>query len=186
MKRIAILGLGPTHNDAPTDWEMWGLAWDGWVPQFTRAFEMHPRGSATEPGYLHPDARRRTDYEDYLAAIGIPIYMQEPLEAIPNSRPYPFEEITRTVGDNFRSTLAYPMAMAICEGDIGEISLFGIDMASDEEYAYQRENMQHLCRLAQARGIVVNVNSEKFRIDDPIQATLGSLEMSYPRRYGFT
>lgn len=156
--KVAILGLSPTtHDQAPflsLDWEIWGLPWDrsSW-PYMKRMFEMHDirllrsEHSKRQPGYL-----------EWLETVGVPLYMQT--EEVEGSTQYPFDEVSKTIGGHyFNSSIAYAMALAIHEG-AREIGVYGVDMKADDEYGYQKPNMEYLIGLARGLGIKVTIPDE--------------------------
>jgi hypothetical protein len=147
--KVAVIGLSPrTHDLAPwndPEWQKWGLPWDeAYWPRLDRCFEMHDmRLLASEhckrkPGYL---ARLQT----------LPVYTQDN---------YPFDAVAQSIGAYyFNSSIAYAMALAIHEG-AEEIGVWGVDLVADEEYAYQRPNMEYLIGLARGKGIKVFIPDE--------------------------
>jgi hypothetical protein len=149
--KVAIIGLSPgTHDQAPweeADWELWGLPWDeGYWRYMHRLFEMH------DLRLLQSEhCKRPKDYLERLAECGA--YMQEAY--FPGVKRYPFEEVSKTT-DYWNSSIAYAMAMAIHEG-AEEIGIYGVDMKGDDEYGYQKPNMEYLIGLARGRGIKVHV-----------------------------
>lgn len=154
--KVAIVGLSPaTHDLAPwddPDWEIWGLPWDeGYWRYMDRHFEMH------DMRLLESDhCKRPVDYFDRLRECDH-LYMQEAYLDTGAKR-YPFEEVAKTT-DYWNSSIAYAMAMAIHEG-AEEIGVYGVDMKGDDEYGYQKPNMEYLIGLARGRGIVVHVPEE--------------------------
>lgn len=151
--KVAVVGLGHSHKDAPwTDpsWEKWCLLWDPCWEQADRLFQMHDldwiedrKHSYTNEG----DAiRHQTD-------IGLPLYMRE--QYFPHVIRYPVEDVIRTIGrDYFNSSIAYMFALALHKG-FGEIGLWGVGMKANTEYQYQRPNMEWLLGLAQGMGVKV-------------------------------
>lgn len=152
--KVAIVGLSPTtHGMAPwgdPQWEIWGLPWDeGWWPHMQRLFEMH------DMRLLKGEhSNRKTGYMQRLRDLPM-LYMQE--AELPNSMRYPFEEVAATIGAYyFNSSIAYAMALAIHEG-AEEIAIYGVDMKGDDEYGYQKPNMEYLVGLARGKGIKVTI-----------------------------
>lgn len=145
--KVAVIGLSPkTHDLAPWDdpsWQKWGLPWDeGFWPRMDRHFELHDlrlltsEHSKRKPGYL----KRLQELER--------LYTQEN---------YPFDEVAESIGAYyFNSSIAYAMALAIHEG-AEEIGIWGVDLATTEEYAYQRPNMEYLIGIARGKGIKVHI-----------------------------
>lgn len=151
--KVAVVGLSPSsHDAAPWDdpeWELWGVAWDADRYRLHRAFEMH--------GMEH----LRDEFPDlagYLRGIEgcARLYMVEQYAEVPGCERYPFEDVARTVGDYWSSSIGYMLALAIHEGAT-EIAVYGVDMRAAEEYAYQRPNCEYLIGLARGRGIKVHI-----------------------------
>lgn len=154
--KVAIVGLSPTTHDlAPWDdpsWQKWGLPWDeGYWLRMDRLFEMH------DIKLLESEhSKRKHGYFERLATCGVPLYMQDKDQDIYALR-YPFEEVAKTIGMPYwNSSIAYALAMAIHDG-ADEIGIYGVDMAADDEYGYQRPNIEYLIGVAIGKGIKVIV-----------------------------
>lgn len=154
--KVAIVGLAQSSRHLVPwnrpEWELWGVAWDVERYKFRRAFEMHDMKTMQTSGasiYQNLPA-----YFDKLAACEV-VYTQEPLP-IPNGVVYPFDEVAQVCGDYWESSIAYALALAITEG-AEEIGIYGVNMRADEEYAYQRPNLEYLIGLARGKGIAVHV-----------------------------
>ena len=152
--KVAILGLSPTTHMLGMvrleGWEMWGLPWDeeAW-PYLTRAFEMHDM-RLLESAHC----RRRPGYFDRLQEMPC-LYMQE--SYWPTVERYPFEAVAESVGQAYwNSSIAYAMALAIHEG-ASEIGVYGVDMKGDDEFGYQKPNMEYLVGVARGKGIKVSI-----------------------------
>jgi len=157
--KVAIVGLAPsTHDQAPWDdpaWEKWGLPWDDkyWA-RMTRHFEMH------DVDLLYgPHSKRGKGYFDRLKDCET-LYMQGKYFDFPTSQRYPFEEVAASIGQAYwNSSIAYAMALAIHEG-AREIGIWGVDMTGDDEYGYQRPNMEYLIGVARGQGVDVYIPPE--------------------------
>jgi hypothetical protein len=173
--KVAIVGLAPTsHYLAPwndPEWELWGLPWDADRLRFHRTFEMHDMAALSKfygdklPGYLE----RLKDCAS--------LYMQEACQEVGAQR-YPLEEISKTCGDYFSSSIGYMLAMAIHEG-AEEIGIYGVDMKAEDEYGYQKPNTEYLIGLARGKGVKVFI---------PEQSPLCKFggQFGYVGRYGRT
>lgn len=172
MRKIAIVGLSKsTHDDAPWNddsWEMWGLPWDrGYWVQYDRLFEMHDRRL-----FLDREIAKRVRLDDYLERLQmawVPVYMQQTHPDIPQSIPYPLEELEESVWYNFprrswnerqadwyQSSAAYMLALAIHELDNkGITGLWGIDVTREDEFADEQPCLSYLIGYANGRGIDV-------------------------------
>lgn len=151
--RVAVIGLGHSHKDAPwtdSSWEKWCLSWDPCWEKADRLFQMHDLDYIEDTLHLHPDkdaANRHRTVES------MPVYMRE--QYFPHVTRYPLEDVIKTIGrDYFESSIAFMFALAIHEG-FEEIGMWGVGMKANTEYAYQRPNMEWLLGLARGRGIKI-------------------------------
>jgi len=103
------------------------------VKRVDRLFEMHPKRYWGQPAVL-----------ERLCNFDGPVYMQDHYEDIPNSVSYPYEEVKNrfyipAMGDNLyvTNTITWMILLALQEG-YTDISLYGVHMAHQTEYAYQR------------------------------------------------
>lgn len=171
---VSIIGLGPTKKQARG--EKWGLPWDADWGAYDRLFEMHHM-SLIENIPCRPDG-----YIDRLCSVWVPLYMQE--QYFPHVTVYPFEDVSKTT-DYWNSSIAYMMALAIHEG-YDRINVVGVDMKAEDEYFYQRPNMEYLIGLARGKGIEVNIPKEsplcKF---SPNGIKYGNQYVNYNGRYGW-
>ena len=150
--RVLILGLSPTRSLAKWDgYEVWGLAWDPEAVRFDRVFEMH-------------DGADRSRFDDFAR-----VYTQEN---------FPLDEVAKTTGGVWCSSVAYMLSLAIHEG-AEEIAVYGVDLVGDERYEHQHPNINFLLGLAMGKGIKVTLPEScpllKF------QPTPGE---NYTERYG--
>jgi hypothetical protein len=179
-RKIAIIGkCSNSRGDAPLDlpgWEIWGLAWDP-LPRADRYFEMHQNWR----NFLgnEDDAAR---HKAWLAGLTVPVMMLQAEPDIPHAVAYPMERIGDLIGRTcfgsvyLESSIAYMMALAMLEG-ADRIGIWGCDLATGGEYAYQRPNMEYLIGLARGKGIKVYVPAQNallspcrtvpYGLDDP-------------------
>lgn len=157
-KKLAIVGfsessrhLAPYTNDEYEVWAMNQLYRH--IPRATRWWEMH-----TRPDFLS-DQVPGTDYLDWLKDCPIPIYMIEKFADIPNAVRYPIEEMVKSFGDYFYSTISYMIALGIYEG-FEEIGIWGVDLAHDSEYEYQKPSAEYFLGLAIGYGIKVHLPAQ--------------------------
>lgn len=69
-------------------------------------------------------------------------------------RMYPVKQMLEKYGPVFGSSISWMIALAIEEG-YQKINIFGCDMASQEEYIYQRDTFFYFCGRAEALGIQI-------------------------------
>lgn len=165
MRKVAIMGkCSNSRADAPidlADWEVWALAWD-LLPRADRHFEMHDYWRNFLGG---GDAAQK--HKEWMQGVTVPVYMLKVEPDIPMSVEYPMEEVRKTFGATcygtayLESSIAYMMALAILE-NVDQIGIWGCDLATGGEYAYQRPNMEYLIGYARGRGIKVYVPPQNY------------------------
>jgi hypothetical protein len=186
--RVYIVGCATTKDSVPYKddaAEFWGVNNLYGVPlpgaRFSRWFEIHNI-------WFDPNVKkllRRGDqdfrgqpvdlYMKGLAALGIPIYMQQfwP-DIVPNSVPYPMADMMKfymepnerkpwsmdlSQARYLTNTISLEIALAIYEG-FKEIQIWGVDMAVGTEYAQQRPSCEFWAGVARGMGINVYIPSE--------------------------
>lgn len=183
MRRIAIIGkCSNSRSDAPLDlddWEIWGLAWDP-LPRCDAYFEMHENWRNFLGGGDAAEAHWR-----WLAGMDIPVYMLKEEHDIPMSRAYPMQRVADELGKTcygtayLESSIAYMMALAILE-KADHIGIWGCDLATGGEYAYQRPNMEYLIGLARGRGIKVYTPAQNALLSPCRRVPYGLIDNSPP------
>jgi hypothetical protein len=163
-KKICLIGSAPSSVAlapyADPSWDIWGCSPGArpYVRKVDKWFEIH-KWEPEQPWFSQ-------EYIDFMAKLPVPVYMLEPVEAIPGSVPYPKDEVMRYFGPEaiffYTSSLSWMFAMAIIEimnsGEDGEIALYGVDMsAAEEQYTGQRAGCQYFTGQAWRRGIKVTV-----------------------------
>lgn len=172
-KRVAIIGTAESWRDTPFNdptLECWTLndAYCLGFPRIDRHFELHPLDKmvfrpksvkvvskdAIPPGhYMRPEG-----HIEWLKrqAATIPVYLQNepPADWPVNARRFPLEQVQAAFGDYWASGPSYMVALAILEG-VTELHVYGIHLATEQEYRDQRSNFEHLLGLARGRGITV-------------------------------
>jgi len=164
--KIALIGTAPSsRNLAPfkdPDWTIWACSPGNMdiLPRVDAWFEVHSN-------LLWPECiSYGQPYVEWLKKQTFPIYMQDN-RMVPNAIPLPIQELVNEFGKYFfTSSFAYMIAMAIKVG-AKEISLYGIDMASKDEYILQRAGGQYFMQEAAKRGILVNIPFESDLAQHP-------------------
>lgn len=164
-KRVALVGFGTnTRYHAPfnnPEFEIWGMnqAHVFMPRRADRWFEIHK-------DEFTPDMRD-PEYETFLARCPIPVYMQRVRPGVPSSVRFPIEKLLGEFKiDYFTSSIAYMIALAIYEG-FQEISLWGIDLVTDEEYASQKPCVEWWLGVAYGRGVNIYVPDESALLKQP-------------------
>lgn len=160
-KKVAIVGFAPSsmkdvaHMFGDEDLEIWPLNQEYMVfPEIskyaTRWFQIHHRTSYDQTinrDHSHHEWLARPDHQ-FL------IYMQERQPDVPLSVRFPKETIMDTFGKYFTNSISWMIALAIYEG-FETIYIFGVDMAQDGEYAFERPSVELFTGWARGRGINV-------------------------------
>lgn len=160
--KVAIVGFAPSWKEAPWDKpqeyeifclnEMYKLANE--VPNFhaDRWFEIHSRSSAS---------KATPEHQAFLRQCPVPVYMQEHYDDIPNSVRFPKDEIIAEFQRRgykgaayFTNSISWMFAFAMLEG-FRTIALYGVDMANDSEYGWQRPSCEYFIGLAEGLGVEV-------------------------------
>jgi hypothetical protein len=173
MKTVAIVGSQEeTRGNAPWDdlgVDIWvfneaasqsvknGEIVGPWVRRCEAVLQMH-----TPVVYRNPENRSDKEHWSWLQRPHpFPIYMQDADPDVPASTRYPFEGVRALSGnvtlfdeqiEFFTSSIVYAIALAIYQG-YERILLYGIEMASNTEYIYQRDGITLWAGIAISRGI---------------------------------
>lgn len=177
MKTVAIVGMAKTSRGLAPFWrddidEVWTLnhaptlggGWNNW----DRLFEMHPEWS-----WRLDSTPERADYLDLLQSDhgNKVIYTLENHDDLPNARRYPLNRVmSRLMVPYHRirldrseykqdewyatSSFCYMVALAIFE-EFDRIEIYGFEMASSTEWAYQKPAGEFWLGYAGGRGINV-------------------------------
>lgn len=167
--KIAIIGSAPSSVYAApyTDdsWDIWGCSPGaaGAVKRVTAWFELHRWTPGVAPLPL--------EYVAFLAAFPVehPVYMLDAVKEVPASVPYPKERMLKYFGRYFfTSSMAWMMALAITrDPQPKEIGIWGVDMATAEEWGIQRAGCQFFLEIARAAGIKVTLPPESMLNQPP-------------------
>jgi len=165
----------PTWPEPPfrdESWEIWGCSPGAAqsVRRATRWFEVH----RWEPG----QAWFNQGYCQFLREFKGPVYVggepgQIPLEEVPNQVPYPLDAVDTEFSTFFlTSSLALMAGVAILEIEAERardpehddtqdvLGFWGVDMAANEEYGFQRPGCHYFILEALRRGIGIYVPPE--------------------------
>jgi hypothetical protein len=172
--KIACIGTAPSsrmlapYND-PT-WQIWGCSPGNMsaLPRISAWFEIHgtnllePENKAYAPQYI-----------DWMSKLTVPLFMQDQ-QLIKHAISLQKDRMVEEFGPYFfTSTFAWMMAHAILtieeSGHIkgSEIALYGIDMASRDEYIIQRPGAYWFFAEASRRGIKISAPYESDIMQPP-------------------
>jgi len=142
------------------------------LPRVDRLFEMH-----TPEWFTRKETPDSQEYRRWLGQEheGLTIYMQQEMDEFPSCVPYPREEVRADLfkhlwrGDQnpeyYTSSVGLMLALAIHMG-VKRIEMYGVEMASDTEYADQAPAVEFMMGIANGRGIdiVVHPASRLFNV----------------------
>lgn len=164
--KVALIGTAPSSRMlAPysdPSWQIWACSPGnmGVCPRVNIWFEIH--GNLLWPENKHYGE----PYINWLKQQQFPIYMQNQ-ELVPNALPLPKKELVKEFGPYFfTSSFAWMMAMAMLKGAT-EIALYGIDMASRDEYILQRPGAYFFFEEGKKRGVKMTAPYESDIMQPP-------------------
>jgi len=169
--KVAIIGTAPSSRMlapyADKTWKIWACSPGNMniLPRVDRWFEIHST--------LHwpENAHYGRPYLEYLKKLDIPVYAQpiyaNPHGELPKATPFPKDKVVAEFGPYFfTSSFAWMIALAIMEG-AKEIALFGVDMASRDEYILQRPGGYYFLTECMRRGIKIGAPYESDILQPP-------------------
>jgi hypothetical protein len=167
-RKIAIIGTAPQWQLAPFDdpeWEIWGIfGVVGCGKRFNRIYELHDK-SVIEP---MADQHKSGVYWETVSALGENYITKDPYDKAPNAKRFDFDGKLKKYGKYFASSASWLIAEAIDEGAT-TIGLWGINMASDSEYAYQKPSCTYLLGYARAKGVEIVIPESSELLSVPFQ-----------------
>lgn len=167
--KVAIVGFANHKDQAPFEddsFEIWGLneLYDH-IPiqsaleqKRVRWFEIHTREGTHESNPFQHSRNTTNEHAAKLSALGpdVPVFMQRHWDDIPNSVQYPKDEMVHRYGDYVTNSVSWMIALAVYMG-FKEIGIYGVDMAQDSEYEYQRPSCEYYIGLARGAGIQIYI-----------------------------
>lgn len=164
--KVALIGTAPSSRMmAPFNdpsWTIWGCSPGnmGILPRVDAWFEIH--GNLLWPENKHYGE----PYIKWLNEQPFPIYMQNQ-SFVPKAISLPKAELVREFGPYFfTSSFAWMMALAMLKG-AKEVALYGIDMASRDEYILQRPGAYFFFEEAKKRGVKMTAPYESDIMQPP-------------------
>lgn len=168
-KKIAIVGTAPQWDAAPfdnPDWEIWGLLGVATMgKRLTRLYELHKAEVARPLIESPPHAGK---YWDVARALGKNFITQADFPETPEATRFDFKAHLDKYGPYFASTAAWMLADAI-DQEPEEIAIYGVNMAHESEYGYQKPSCTFMIGYAKAKGIKVSVPTSSELLFVPFQ-----------------
>lgn len=133
-----------------------------WCKRADAVFQMH------KPVVWRSSANRNDPkHYEWLKSTTTPVYMLEQYEDVKASVKFPLDEILADIYGSqqqipyFTSSVAYALGLAIYKR-YKRIEVYGVEMETGTEYAYQRTGVAFLVGIAVGRGIEVAFHSDTF------------------------
>lgn len=168
--KCCIVGFAMSWSDAPYEEkgiDFWGInelylclrEKDIQTP-FAAWFEIH--------NIKESPSKQKKIHQDFLKNCKIPLVTQKHWDEYPASIPYPRHYIKKYFNKNFvedekntgfsdySNQISWMIALAIALG-YEEIMVYGVDMAQESEYAFQRASCQFFLGYAIGAGITVRI-----------------------------
>ena len=151
-KQLAIVGTTDSLLDAPydsKDWEIWGLngAYQA-MKRYDKWFDLHDMKVLKE---CH-----KPEYFEFMTKAGKNLTLNKKYKDYPDAKVFPYKELVEKYGNYFTNTIAWLVAYAI-EQSPEEIGIWGVNMATDTEYAKQRPCCEYYMGIAKGKGIKITV-----------------------------
>jgi len=159
--KVAIIGFAPSYTEAPwgnEEMEFWCLnEFYKLTPQIKnfradRWFEIHD---------INSPSKSTLEHQAFLKQCPVPLYMWKQYPEYPNSQKFPLNEVVEFFEEKgflgsryFTNSVSLMIAYAIYLG-FKEISIYGVDMATNSEYQGQRPSVEWWCGLSEGMGIKV-------------------------------
>lgn len=164
--KVAMVGTAPSSRllapYSDPSWQIWACSPGNMnsLPRVDVWFEVHGN-------LLWPENRHYGEpYLNWLNHQSFPVYMQNNI-LVPRATPLPAKELVAEFGPYFfTSSFAWMMALAMYQGAT-EIALYGIDMASRDEYILQRPGAYYFFMEARRRGVTIRAPHESDIMQPP-------------------
>lgn len=145
--KVAIVGYAPSSRDkAPYDdqeWDIWGVNELYLLAKRVDViFDMHKESVLRSKD-------RNPNHFKWLCDAKIPIVLLNPNKKIKTGIRFPLEFVLNFFRDYFTNSVSYMIAIAVLLG-YKEIGLWGVDMATEEEYQHQRPSVEYFVGKAEA------------------------------------
>ena len=163
---VAIVGFAPSTMEdvqflfGKGNVEIWAInqlymAWPRICPinrmesrrNVTRWFQIHHRHS-----YDQSVQRDHSHHEWMSKQTDFPIYMMEKQDDVLVSCAFPKDQLLDKFRRYFTNSISWEIALAIYEG-FKKIYIYGVDMAQDGEYMFERPSVEFFCGYAEGAGI---------------------------------
>lgn len=152
MRRVAVVGYTPHRDQYPRDWEVVCFN-DTWrfVEEYDRLYELHgPLTISTDP-----------EHHEHLRETDKPVYCFYPQPNWRTAVELDADELLAfcPVGPYMTNTVSWVIAHLLSEG-VDEIGLYGLDFATEKEFAHERPSVEYMLGVAHGMGVKVTIPRE--------------------------
>jgi len=157
--KVILIGKGNGWENAPQDGNTWGVHSLCLRRPVKMVFDMHRIGDSEYLDNL--TAVERIEQEkvfDYVIENNVPLVTLKKLDNIPSSIEFPLDKMPLGYSE---CSIVYMIVYAILEGAT-EIDMYGVLMATDEEYNIQRKSVEYWIGYARGRYITVTIHEPTY------------------------
>ncbi len=179
LPRLAIVGSHPDKRELipwDEDVEIWVFneaPQKEWCKRWDAVFQLHRPEVYTSPDNYH----QRDHWEWLQQPHGKRIYMQAVDPRVPDSVAYPIDGVSRLIPYRYlRSSPAYALALAIYLG-YRRVELYGQELSSNTEYAYQATNMAFWIGFAHGYGVDLRLHCWESEFNQRLYGFDGELQI---------
>jgi len=167
-KKVTIMGFAPSWVDTKfddPDMEVWTLN-EAYQLLKTKNIPVDRIGRWFEIHNPYSPSKNIEAHHKFLKELKIPLVMNKKYEEFPMCIEYPRQEIKDYFNNSFviddvgseyteySNSISWMVALAIFEG-YNEVHITGVDMAQEQEYAFQRASCSFFIGFAAGKGIKV-------------------------------
>ena len=151
-----------------------------WIKRYDYVLQLH-----IPTIWRNPNNRNDNGHYDWLKATDSKVFMQKRYEDVPASIEFPKDAILSMLpngkanGKPIREVAcspAFALAWGIYQG-YKKIEIYGVELESNTEYAYQQGNFKYWVGVAVGKGIDVDTHSPMF--DNPLYGYEGEVFIEY-------
>jgi hypothetical protein len=169
-KKFVIIGFAPSYSEVP--WDEILKSEEHCTVAVNEFYKVAPKNARfTFWSEIHDPkspSKQNKEHQNFLVNCKIPLIMQSKFEEYPASIPYPLQEVLSMVNENmiidelsssftnYSNQITYLIALGILY-EAKEIHIYGVDMAAEGEYQFQRQSCEALIGFALGRGIKIRI-----------------------------
>lgn len=164
--KVCIIGFAPSWDETPwnqEDMDYWGineLYMQAVNKRFDAWFEVHD--------IMNSPSKQQEKHQNFLMNCKIPLLTHKHWDKYPSSIKFPWEYLMNYFNQNFifegngkgfedySNQISWMTALAIAL-EYKEIYIYGVDMAQESEYMYQRSSCQFFIGYAAGKGIKLKI-----------------------------